>query len=74
MLEGQKELYGNPFQLYLRVLPGITGLWQISGRNRTTFRERARFDSYYVRNWSIWHDFYILAKTPMTVLKGEGAF
>ncbi len=73
MLEGQKELYGNPFQLYLRVLPGITGLWQISGRNRTTFRERARFDSYYVRNWSIWHDFYILAKTPMTVLKGEGA-
>lgn len=74
ILDSQKELYGNPFQLYLRVLPGITGLWQISGRNRTTFGERARFDSYYVRNWSIWHDFYILAKTPITVLKGEGAF
>jgi Undecaprenyl-phosphate galactose phosphotransferase WbaP len=74
MLVDQKDLYGNPLQLYLRVTPGITGLWQISGRNRTTFQERARFDSYYVRNWSIWHDFYILVKTPLTVLKGEGAF
>lgn len=74
MLPDQKEMYGHHFPLYLRVTPGLTGLWQISGRNVTTFQERARFDSYYVRNWSIWHDFYILAKTPLTVLKGEGAF
>ena len=74
MMTDQEPMYGSELNLYNRVLPGITGLWQISGRNQTTFMDRARFDSYYVRNWSIWLDFYILAKTPFVVIKGEGAF
>jgi lipopolysaccharide/colanic/teichoic acid biosynthesis glycosyltransferase len=74
MMTDQESVYGDGFNLYLRVLPGMTGLWQISGRNVTSFTDRARFDSYYVRNWSIWLDFYILAKTPLVAIKGEGAF
>ena len=74
MMTGQEGVYGRDFYLYTRVLPGMTGLWQISGRNLTTFQDRARFDTYYVRNWSIWLDFYIIAKTPSAVLMGEGVF
>lgn len=66
--------YGDHFALYTRVTPGITGLWQISGRNNTTYGERVSFDAYYVRNWSPWLDLYILARTVKTVLLGEGAY
>jgi Undecaprenyl-phosphate galactose phosphotransferase WbaP len=66
--------YGESFDLYTKVLPGITGLWQISGRNNTTYAERVRLDSYYVRNWSPWMDLYILARTFKVVLQGEGAY
>ena len=69
---GQEEAYGRDFALYERVRPGLTGLWQVSGRNRLTFRERARVDGYYVRNWSPWLDIYILARTPAAILSGEG--
>jgi Undecaprenyl-phosphate galactose phosphotransferase WbaP len=74
MMANQVDDYGSVFYLYTRVWPGMTGLWQISGRNLATFRERARFDSHYVRNWSIWLDFYILAKTPTAILRGEGVY
>jgi len=70
----QVELYGHVFELYKRVRPGITGLWQVSGRNDTTYAERVRLDEYYVRNWSIWLDIYILARTVWVVLKREGAY
>lgn len=66
--------YGDCFASYLRVVPGITGLWQISGRNNTTYAERLRYDSYYVHNWSPWLDYYILLRTVKTVLKCEGAY
>jgi Undecaprenyl-phosphate galactose phosphotransferase WbaP len=67
--------YGNSgYDLYTRVLPGITGLWQVSGRNNTTYGERVAYDEYYVRNWSIWLDAYILARTVKTVLMAEGAY
>jgi Undecaprenyl-phosphate galactose phosphotransferase WbaP len=58
----------------LRVLPGITGMWQVSGRNRLSFSERLDMDVYYVRNWSIWIDLYLLARTAAVVITGEGAF
>lgn len=64
---------GMDFGLYLSVLPGLTGLWQISGRSNTTYEERRRLDSYYVRNWSFWLDGYILVRTVRTVLSGHGA-
>ncbi len=55
--------YGEGIELYTKVLPGITGLWQVSGRNDTTYEERVRLDEYYVRNWSVWLDLWILALT-----------
>jgi Undecaprenyl-phosphate galactose phosphotransferase WbaP len=57
----------------LRVYPGITGPWQVSGRNRTSFGERVEIDVHYVRNWSIWLDLVILARTMKTVLLVRGA-
>jgi Undecaprenyl-phosphate galactose phosphotransferase WbaP len=69
----QAEIYGPTLKHYQRVLPGMTGLWQISGRNQATFAQRAGFDHHYVMNWSIWLDVYILAKTIFVVLKRDGA-
>ncbi len=66
--------YGDKFGLYTRVLPGITGLWQVSGRSDTTYEERVSLDAYYVRNWSVWLDFYILIKTIGVVVRGQGAY
>jgi Undecaprenyl-phosphate galactose phosphotransferase WbaP len=66
--------YGKRFALYRRVTPGITGLWQISGRNNTTYEERTRLDEYYVRHWSVLLDLYILLRTVRAVLFAEGAY
>ena len=68
------ERYGNRYQHYRRVTPGITGLWQISGRNNTTYQKRTEIDEYYVRNWSVAMDLYILYRTIKTVLFTEGAY
>jgi exopolysaccharide biosynthesis polyprenyl glycosylphosphotransferase len=56
-----------------RVLPGITGLWQVSGRAQTSFDDYARLDLYYVDNWSLQHDWRIVRKTFGAVLRGSGA-
>ncbi len=69
----QEVPYGEIIKHYVRVLPGITGMWQISGRNRTTFSQRAEFDMRYVMNWSIWLDIYILIRTVWVVISRDGA-
>jgi len=56
------------------VLPGITGLWQISGRSNLTFDDLVRLDFYYIENWSIWLDLSILIKTPVAIVSGRGAY
>ncbi len=66
--------YGEKFSLYTKVTPGLTGLWQVSGRNNITYEERVNLDAYYVRNWSVWLDVYILARTVWVVIFGEGAY
>jgi exopolysaccharide biosynthesis polyprenyl glycosylphosphotransferase len=58
----------------LTVLPGITGLWQVSGRSDISYEERVRLDMYYVRNWSIWLDLQLLFQTIPAVLKARGAY
>jgi exopolysaccharide biosynthesis polyprenyl glycosylphosphotransferase len=58
----------------LAVKPGITGLWQVSGRSKVAFDDMVRMDLKYARSWSIWLDLKILIKTPQAVLSGEGAF
>jgi len=52
------------------VKPGMTGLWQVRGRNRTTFDEMVRLDLRYAHKWSLWLDLKILLETPFAVLKG----
>lgn len=61
-------------QRLLEAKPGITGLWQVKGRSRTTFDEMVRLDLHYARTWSVWLDFLILLQTPRAVLSGIGAF
>lgn len=74
IVEGEISKYGASFGLYTKVVPGLSGLWQVSGRNNTTYAERVRLDDYYVRNWSPWMDLYILARIVKVVLTGEGAY
>jgi Undecaprenyl-phosphate galactose phosphotransferase WbaP len=74
IVEGEIERYGESYSLYKRVVPGLTGLWQVSGRNNTTYGERVSLDSYYVWNWSPWMDIYILARTIKVVLFFKGAY
>lgn len=68
------ERYADTYKLYTRVLPGLTGLWQVSGRNNVSYPARVNLDAYYVRNWSVWLDIYILARTVWVVITGEGAY
>jgi Undecaprenyl-phosphate galactose phosphotransferase WbaP len=68
------DKYAEHYEQYAQVLPGITGLWQVSGRNNTTYDERVALDVYYVQNWSLWLDIYILACTAKVVLLCEGAY
>lgn len=70
----QIEQIGVYKRLVFSVLPGLTGLWQVSGRSDTTYAERVAMDAYYVRNWSPWLDLYILARTVWVVLFGKGAY
>lgn len=66
--------YKDMASYYFMVRPGITGLWQISGRSDTSYEDRVSKDSWYVLNWSIWLDFIILIKTPLVVLLRKGAY
>jgi exopolysaccharide biosynthesis polyprenyl glycosylphosphotransferase len=58
----------------LTVPPGITGLWQVSGRSDLSYEDRVRLDMYYIRNWSIWMDLQILLQTIPAVIRGRGAY
>jgi Undecaprenyl-phosphate galactose phosphotransferase WbaP len=66
--------YGRVFRLYTSVKPGITGLWQVSGRNDLSYDERVQLDQFYVRHWSPWMDTYILGRTVITLLCRTGAY
>jgi lipopolysaccharide/colanic/teichoic acid biosynthesis glycosyltransferase len=58
----------------LEVKPGITGLWQVTGRSSTTFDEMVRMDLHYATTWSLWSDVKILLKTTWIVVAGKGAY
>ena len=66
--------YGRNVRTYLSAKPGITGLWQVKGRNDTDYRRRVVLDTYYVRNQNLLLDLYILFKTTRVVLGGSGAY
>ena len=71
---GEIAIYGPRINIYMQVKPGLTGLWQVSGRNDLDYPTRIRLNEYYVRNWSIWFDLYIIARTPGVMISGVGAY
>jgi len=66
--------YGAAFHDYTRCRPGITGIWQVSGRNDTGYRQRVQLDQEYARNWSFGADLAVLLRTPIAVLRRSGAY
>ncbi len=73
ILPSEKTEYGNNIDAYIKVKPGITGLWQVSGRNAVSFQRRIYWDNWYVRNWSLWGDIVIILKTIPVVISRSDA-
>lgn len=69
----EKKDMGKYADLILAVRPGITGIWQVSGRSDVDFETRAQMDAWYMKNWSIWNDIVIIIKTFKVVLARKGA-
>lgn len=74
IVENEIIRYGSAFASYKRVRPGMTGLWQVSGRNDLSYKQRVHLDRFYICNWSTWLDLLILAKTLPVVLGRKGAY
>lgn len=74
IIKAEMKRYGNHINDYLMVKPGITGMWQCSGRNDIDYAERVRMDSWYVRNWSVWIDIMLLWRTFKAVFAKKGAY
>ena len=74
IVASEVERYADAFDEYTRVLPGITGLWQVSGRSDTTYAQRVQLDTYYTHNWSPWLDLYLILRTFGVLVSGRGAY
>ena len=72
IVEEEISKHGSAYEEIISVKPGLTGLWQVSGRNELSYDERIRINLYYIRNWSIWLDYYILLKTPHEIFSAHG--
>ncbi|MBV9249625.1 MAG: exopolysaccharide biosynthesis polyprenyl glycosylphosphotransferase [Acetobacteraceae bacterium] len=73
IVEAEIERYGSDIEYYYEAKPGLTGLWQVSGRSDTSYHRRIRLDVWYLRNWTLWHDIAILLKTIPAVFLQRGA-
>jgi Undecaprenyl-phosphate galactose phosphotransferase WbaP len=74
VVQAELERYGDDVVYYLMAKPGMTGLWQVSGRNDVDYDTRVYFDAWYVKNWSLWTDIAILFKTISVVTGSRGAY
>ncbi len=72
--EPELARYGDFSDYILSVQPGLSGMWQVSGRSDTGYEERITLDTYYIQNWSVWLDIWIIIKTAWVVVKGKGAY
>lgn len=72
--ENEVPRYGNYIYEYFKVRPGISGLWQVSGRSNIDYQERVQMDTWYVHNWSVWLDMVLLWRTVAVVVKHKGAY
>lgn len=70
----ESDRIGESLDTIVRVRPGMTGLWQVSGRTALPFKERLTLDEYYIRNWSLWMDFSIVLRTLRAVVGARGAY
>ena len=68
------EKYGEDYNRVFSVTPGLTGMWQVSGRSDANYTERVAYDIYYLQSWSVWLDLWIIFKTFGVVLNGKGAY
>ena len=68
------EKYGERKDILRSVKPGLTGYWQVNGRQHTSYDERVKLDTYYIEQWTLLLDLKILFATPIKVLRGEGAY
>lgn len=73
-VEREVSAYAQEFRTVLAMRPGLTGLWQTSGRSRIQFEERLRMEQRYVTGWNLWGDLAIMLKTVRVVLTGDGAY
>ena len=74
IIRDEMARYGEYIGDYLMVKPGITGMWQVSGRSDTDYKQRVQLDSWYVRNWSVWLDVMLLWRTIKVVINCKGAY
>ena len=74
IVESEKGYYKDKYEMISSVKPGITGLWQVSGRSELDYEARVEYDCYYLMNWNIWLDIFILLKTIKEVLACKGAY
>jgi len=74
IVDKEVEKYGEDYDRIFSIKPGMTGLWQVSGRSDTGYNERVAYDTYYLQSWSVWLDLWILFKTFGVVIKGKGAY
>jgi Undecaprenyl-phosphate galactose phosphotransferase WbaP len=74
VVEDEVKKYGKDFRRIFSVKPGLTGLWQVSGRSDADYAERVSYDTYYLQSWSVWLDVWVLLRTPGAVLWGKGAY
>jgi Undecaprenyl-phosphate galactose phosphotransferase WbaP len=72
--EDEIPKYGDDFGRIFSVKPGMTGLWQVSGRSDIDYQDRVAYDTYYLQSWSLWIDLWVLYKTSGVVIKGKGAY
>ena len=74
IVDAEVSKYDKDYELYRRIRPGMSGFWQVGGRSDIDYKTRVAMDAYYVRNWSVWLDVIILARTVKIVLFHQGAF
>jgi lipopolysaccharide/colanic/teichoic acid biosynthesis glycosyltransferase len=74
IVTAEAEKYGNRFGCYCKVKPGVTGLWQVSGRSTVSYEQRVSLDCHYVYHWTPWMEIRIILRTFMAVIRPHGAF
>ena len=74
IVDEEIKKYGSDFQRIFSIKPGLTGLWQVSGRSDTNYSDRVSLDTYYLQSWSVWLDIWIICKTFGVLIKGSGAY